>query len=49
MVLRKNKNNAYAKFGEQTKSFMVFSELAYRTNFINKFSKNLQLYDVLEC
>ena len=29
MVRRENKNNAYAKFGGQTKSIMVFSELAY--------------------
>ena len=30
MVPRENKNNAYAKFGGQRKSIMVFSELAYR-------------------
>jgi len=30
MVPRENKNNAYAKFGGQTKSIMVFSKLAYR-------------------
>ena len=29
MVPRENKNNAYAKCGRQTKSIMVFSELAY--------------------
>ena len=29
MVPRENKNNAYAKFGGQTKSIMVFSEVAY--------------------
>ena len=29
MVPRENKNNAYAKFGGQTESIMVFSEMAY--------------------
>ena len=29
MVPRENKNNPYAKFGGQTKSIMVFSEVAY--------------------
>ena len=29
MVPRENKNNTYAKFGGQTKSIMVFSEVAY--------------------
>ena len=29
MVPRENKNNAYAKFGGQTKSITVFSEVAY--------------------
>ena len=29
MVPRENKNNAYANFGGQTKSIMVFSEVAY--------------------
>ena len=29
MVPRENKNNAYAKFGGQTKIIMVFSEVAY--------------------
>ena len=29
MVSRENKNNDYAKFGGQTKSIMIFSELAY--------------------
>ena len=29
MAPRENKNNAYAKLGGQTKSIMVFSELAY--------------------
>ena len=29
MVPRENKNNAYAKFGGQTNSIMVFSEMAY--------------------
>ena len=30
MVPRENKNNAYAKFGGQTKSIMVFFEVAYK-------------------
>ena len=30
MVPRETGNNAYAKFGGQTKSIMVFSEVAYR-------------------
>ena len=30
MVPRENKNNAYVKFGGQTKSIMVFSEMAYK-------------------
>ena len=30
MVPRENKNNVYAKFGGQTKSIMVFSEVAYK-------------------
>ena len=29
MVPRENKNNPYAKLGGQTKSIMVFSEMAY--------------------
>ena len=29
MVPRENKNNAYAKYGGQTKSIMVFSEMAH--------------------
>ena len=30
MVQRENRNNAFAKFGGQTKSIMVFSEMACR-------------------
>ena len=30
MVQRENRNNAFAKFGGQTKSIMVFSEMAFR-------------------
>ena len=30
MVLRENKNNAYANLGRETKSIMVFSEVAHR-------------------
>ena len=29
MVSRENKNNAYAKFGGQTKSIMAFLKVAY--------------------
>ena len=34
MVPRENENNAYAKFGGQTKSIMVFFEVAYSRLFI---------------
>ena len=37
MVPRKNKNNAYAKFGGQTKSIMVFSEMV---NYTGKLIEN---------
>ena len=36
MVPRENKNNAYVKIWGQTKSIMVFSEVAYCVGGINK-------------
>ena len=41
MVPRENKNNAYAKFGGgQTKSIMVFSEVAYCPTAITRLKRN---------
>ena len=42
MVPRENKNNAWAKFGGQTKSIMVFSEVAYLELFSRVTSRGLK-------
>ena len=52
MVPRENKNNANVKFAGQTKSIMVFSEMAYSNTLISRlrrsyYWRNLKIiYDV---